>query len=273
MSNHKKRAFTLIELLVVISIIALLMAILMPALGKVRESARRTICATRLKDIGMAMSIYRQMYDGDLPATWAVGPERDMYSNPDAAFRWHMRVKDIYIQQKGDSYSYDLFRCPNMEKYARESDSGGTAVGMYGYNYFFSGEPGRPDTNWWKKADFIQQPSKLPLMADLSNDKVADLFPNTNGGWLMSVQNPNPLAYKYGWLDGKIQQYGESRSNMFGPSTNHGDSRCNFLMADGHTTSLDITKAGQWPWLGDTEQQQTSGKAFHPTRSPSGVLR
>lgn len=44
-----KKAFTLIELLVVIAIIALLLSIILPAMNRVRETARRTICATRMK--------------------------------------------------------------------------------------------------------------------------------------------------------------------------------------------------------------------------------
>ena len=55
----KKKAFTLIELLVVISIIALLMAILMPALGKAREQAKKVVCMSNMRGAITAVSAYR----------------------------------------------------------------------------------------------------------------------------------------------------------------------------------------------------------------------
>jgi prepilin-type N-terminal cleavage/methylation domain-containing protein/prepilin-type processing-associated H-X9-DG protein len=58
------RGFTLIELLVVISIIALLAAILFPVFARARENARRTSCASNLKQIGLASAQYVQDYDG-----------------------------------------------------------------------------------------------------------------------------------------------------------------------------------------------------------------
>ena len=63
----KKKGFTLIELLVVIAIIAMLLAILMPALGKVKKLAMRLVCGTNAKGMGTAMNVYAFDYDDAFP--------------------------------------------------------------------------------------------------------------------------------------------------------------------------------------------------------------
>ncbi|MEE9365953.1 MAG: prepilin-type N-terminal cleavage/methylation domain-containing protein [Dehalococcoidales bacterium] len=61
---RSKKGFTLIELLVVIAIIALLLAILVPSLNKVKEKAKEVICRTHLRGVGMALLLYLEDYDG-----------------------------------------------------------------------------------------------------------------------------------------------------------------------------------------------------------------
>lgn len=66
-----RSGFTLLELLFVISIIGILAAILLPALAKARESARRSVCLSNLEQIGMAIHLYSLEHNGELP--WSGG--------------------------------------------------------------------------------------------------------------------------------------------------------------------------------------------------------
>ena len=71
--ERNRRAFTLIELLVVIAIIAILMGILMPALARVREQARRQSCGSRVHSHVMALNMWANDNDGKLPTPGSTG--------------------------------------------------------------------------------------------------------------------------------------------------------------------------------------------------------
>jgi len=125
MPRHRipDRAFTLIELLVVISIVSLLMAILLPSLQKAREAARGAQCLSNLKQLGLAVHMYANEFDGKIP------PASDIYNGSAFPRPWHYRVFAQLSQDftAGVFASYPM-RCPS-------GLSHDAALGYtYGYN-------------------------------------------------------------------------------------------------------------------------------------------
>ena len=64
LSERASRGFTLIELLVVVAIIAVLISILLPALGLAKKQAKQLLCNTNLRSMGQAMMLYADEYNG-----------------------------------------------------------------------------------------------------------------------------------------------------------------------------------------------------------------
>ncbi len=73
----RRHAFTLVELLVVISIIALLIALLLPALGRARDSARALVCSSGLRQVGLAVWVYHDEF-GVFPTASTGSPYNQM---------------------------------------------------------------------------------------------------------------------------------------------------------------------------------------------------
>lgn len=256
--SMKKSAFTLIELLVVISIIAVLMAIMMPALRKAREQGRTVICMSRLKDLGTMLNLYGQDYGGAIPASYPLEGEKPP---ADGFTRWPIRLSGYYQipykwadpQYTEYVFRYKLFGCPTNDKFRKVDEPIGPPYGetawrgFYGMNIFFT-RYGSQDRFDFRYSHQIKNPSSLPMMADTDGTIPSWWGDKANSNIVLFFQGPHPKADEYSW------EYQGDRSKyiQYGPAPNHGG-KTNYLFADGHTE-----KMGIWPW------SDFKGTDFHP---------
>ena len=99
---HAARAFTLVELLVVIAIITLLVAILMPVLGKAREVARRSVCGVNLKSLYTVMMMYSTQNRQRIPLGYQVNVGTDANGVPAASSQF--RGTNMLVRWNSDAY-------------------------------------------------------------------------------------------------------------------------------------------------------------------------
>lgn len=133
---RRVRAFGLIELLVVTGVIAIVLAIAMPALSRAREEGRRTQCLAQTRSHCQLISAYAIDYDGELPFIWheTREPPELPYEIPRgnadwylaATGLWHLRLWEEF---GGDPLHESLF-CPGNPQHPSDYEAAGKRLGL-----------------------------------------------------------------------------------------------------------------------------------------------
>ena len=217
--HYRKRAFTLIELLVVIAVIAVLMAILMPALNRAREQGKRISCLSNVKQLTMGWIMYADANDDKVP-----------YANTGLSYAWVVypganATEEAYLDgiYSGTLYPY----CPDVKLYRCPTGIRGELVtyalpdSLNGYD----GIPGTKDLMVYRRSQVKRASERIVYLDE------GRLSPNS---WTLHYQEER-------WWDQVTARHGDGT---------------NFSFADGHSEywkwkdprTLDVAKADYDWW-------------------------
>ncbi len=236
--------FTLIELLVVISIIALLVGILLPALGAARQTARNILCLSNMRQMGVGFSLYQNDNDDQFMTFRHIGPD-PVLTNLDRqeGFYWPAILTLDYLVNQ------DAIDCPVYEPETIGGNTAGTwfkaanARGIYygnfqwrnldyGYNFRHLGSSlaytSRSDSNSLRltpaRGAEVFDPSETLLLGDNWNGGVnAGL--DKESGWYILRDAPNSAFLPHAIHSGAV----------------------NIAWADGHASPVSISDPKK-PW-------------------------
>ncbi|MBN1764738.1 MAG: type II secretion system protein [Sedimentisphaerales bacterium] len=279
----RKKAFTLIELLVVISIIALLVSILMPALGKAKRHAWFVMCGSNLRQVGLAEFMYAQEnedYFTDAPE-FMVKPVVNGYS---WWCRWHDEAMNNQNRPDltGQLWPYletqEIVMCPAFYSVARlpkykhaNHDENIPIEPQYAFSqnaflgrldqYVYDNQP--PGYLWTKpylspKTQNVKRPSEVFLFTEegpiVLNSNTNIFLAGTNIAWNQTVLNDTAI---FPWWDGQdptapgnvLDSAGSFHKTSWTSTETLAEGVANALFVDGHVDTM-------YPW--ETKKYSTS---------------
>jgi prepilin-type N-terminal cleavage/methylation domain-containing protein/prepilin-type processing-associated H-X9-DG protein len=235
MRNHSKKGFTLIELLVVIAIIAILAAMLLPALARAKQQAQGVQCMSNTKQMMLAWYLYADSNNGNLPPNQNGGGVQDLVptfcegweewdANWSQNTNWHMLV-DVsapygtpaslgpYI-----SRSYQTYKCPADVNNCKEGSAYWPRVRSLSMNGFIEGGTYSMtgDSTWYPTWRSYNK------MSDITHPSPADL-------WVLLDEHPDSI--NDAWMITDVEDVA-TWEDM--PASYHANA-CGFSFADGHS--------------------------------------
>jgi prepilin-type N-terminal cleavage/methylation domain-containing protein/prepilin-type processing-associated H-X9-DG protein len=268
--THARRApaasFTLLELLVVVAIIGLLMAILLPTLGRARSQARQAKCAAQLREYGVGFQYYLSEFHDVFPAA-DYGVKQNTIQTP----TWYQLIESYWLggripaEPRSPEDPFCLGRCPELfgahsnNSFEWEWNNSWNGFG-YGYNRFWLGWNRfgfglcRPEQTFWRRLSTVARPAECVLIGD-------------SGARLLGQhQQVGPVTHYLGWFTiarrgagfdtrhGAVHQEPTVPSQADGFTAYYRDGEANIAWVDGHLSarrSVQINDKYKWRHLWD----------------------
>lgn len=181
LEQNRGAAFTLIELLTVIAIIGILAAILIPVVGRVRESARQAVCVSNLRQVGVAIQLYIDDHNDVMPGPFYSGAIHSFPSPTNSRLSVQIApYVDVPTPPPGERAIVEVLICPSYYNKAVSDVAFGNSyrLNVGGVRQAFLYGTSELNKGRLKRFSSIEDPSRTYALADDFNPALSSWSPS-----------------------------------------------------------------------------------------------